>query len=668
VCGIAGIVGRLDEFNRAALRRMTGAIRLRGPDGDGYWESSPDQSDLGVMFGHRRLAILDLSDAAAQPMTDPAFGHVLAMNGEIYNYVTLRNHLQSLGHRFESSGDTAVMLRALCEDGTDAIPRFRGMFAFAFWNRDERSLILARDPLGIKPLYIIINRSADPRWTLAFASEVRALLASGFIGEPTLNSASVGSIVWNGFAVAPNTAIEQIETLMPGEWRSFDCHGTETGGMEYALFSGRPERRIGEPELELELEQSIRLHLTSDVPLGVFLSGGIDSSAIANLAQKSLNDRVNTFTLAFDEPEYNEGGIARLVAEAIGTHHHEVLLTEKHFVEKLDAALDSLDQPTFDGLNSYYMSHAVRQAGFKVALVGSGGDELFGGYRSFRDLPRLIRWQRSTRWLSPSIQSELARIIGLGIQGRWRKLPRQTRWAKLPDMLAKEGDLLAIYQLAYALFLPATQRRMLQGGMTDSLRDGLPERMRSRLRSEIRDRTPLSAIGLLERRLFLGERLLRDTDAASMSASIEIRLPFVDQVLAEAVDGLDDHTRFSPVGRKSLLRRLGLQGLNQQLFERPKIGFVLPVDRWLKGTLGEVVHSTMCDHDAALRVGLEPAALKRLWEAYARGSPGLYWSRIWALYVLIRWCHRHGVYLATEMDGRRTVDAGSSVLSVRSCL
>ena len=646
MCGIAGIVGCLDESNRAALRRITLAMSHRGPDGEGYWESSADESGCGVMLGHRRLAILDLSSAADQPMTDPAFGHTLVLNGEIYNYVSLREQLQAQGHRFESTGDTAVMLRALCKDDVRAIPRLRGMFAFGFWNRDQRTLLLGRDPLGIKPLYILRNPTPGARWSLAFASELRALLASGLIERPTLQPAAVGSVIWNGFVVAPNTAVEQIETLMPGEWRCFDRRGAETLRAEYAPASGASAQPVGEPEIEAELEESVRLHLISDVPLGIFLSGGVDSSAIANLAQRALKGGVNTFTLAFDEKDYNEGVIARQVAEAIGTQHQEVLLTEQGFVDKLEDALDSLDQPTFDGLNSFYMSHAVRQAGFKVALVGTGGDELFGGYTSFRDLPHFARWGAWTRWIPGGMQAGLARTIAAAAQGKAAGFPRQTRWAKLPDMLAAGGDLLAIYQLAYSLFLPQTQRALLGSGIANPLGDGLPERMISRLRSEMRGRTPLDTIGLLERRLFLGERLLRDTDAASMSASIEIRLPLVDQVLAEAVDRLPDATRFSPVRRKAVLRRLGLRGLDPQLFERPKSGFVLPFDRWLKGKLGEVVRATMLDRDSAARVGLESREVERLWKAYSIGSPGLYWSRIWALYVLMRWCHRHGVYLS----------------------
>ena len=220
--------------------------------------------------------------------------------------------------------------------------------------------------------------------------------------------------------------------------------------------------RIGEPELAQLLAETVHLHLASDVPLGVFLSGGVDSTAVANLAHKTSRAPVHTFTLAFEEQEYNEGVIARRIASAIGTQHREVTLTEQQFVSQLDAALDSLDQPSFDGLNSYYMSQAVREAGFKVALVGTGGDELFGGYTSFRDLPTLLQWSKLATWLPQGVTKRLAEFVASVMQPTRRgAVPQQTRWAKLPEMVQCGGDLLALYQLAYALFLPNFQRQLV---------------------------------------------------------------------------------------------------------------------------------------------------------------------------------------------------------------
>jgi asparagine synthase (glutamine-hydrolysing) len=646
MCGLAGLIGRVDPGNQAALRRMNDAMLHRGPDGEGFWHSDLDDGGWGVMLAHRRLSILDLSDAASQPMIDPVTGNVLVLNGEIYNYIELRRRLTTAGHRFQSTGDSAVMLRALSVDGPEAINTLRGMFAFALWNVGDRSLLIARDPLGIKPLYIAQNNEPNASWSLAFASEVRALLASGLLGTPRLNPAAAASIVWNGFMVAPNTAVRQIESVMPGELRIFDRRGTQIR-RKYHRVPGTQDQMsvIDENELAQVLQESVRIHLVSDVPLGIFLSGGIDSSAVANLAQKAAGGQISTFTLSFDEAEFSEGAIARQVSEAIGTQHRDLILSEGLFISRLDAALDSLDQPTFDGLNSYYMSHAVRDAGFKVALVGSGGDELFGGYSSFRDLPKFMRLARPAMWVPAALRGAFGRTIASAMQPPNGTFPPQTRWAKLADMLGVSDDPLALYQLAYALFVPATQRQLLGGHCGDSLVDGLPATMRARLAPGMHAPDVRSVIGFLERNLFLGERLLRDTDATSMSASIEIRLPLVDQVLVENVERVSVANRFEPIGKKSMLRRIGLKGLDPGLFDRPKAGFVLPYDRWLRSKLGTLINATMRDAEAIRPTGLDPKEVERLWLAFLDGTPGLYWSRIWAIYVFIRWCHRHQVYL-----------------------
>ncbi len=644
MCGLAGIIGRIDAENRAALRRMNAALAHRGPDADGFWEAVPDARGHGPMLAHRRLSILDLSPAGTQPMTDPVTKNVIVFNGEIYNYVELRRELERAGDTLPSTGDTAAMLRTLSLRGPDAIESLRGMFALAFWNVHDRTLLLARDPLGIKPLYVA--RNPDPRgsWSLAFASELRALLASGLLPKPQLNPAAVASVVWSGFTVAPETAVKGIESLLPGELRIFDSSGTEQRRKRFWSARRTSAPALDERSLAEAMHECVRLHLASDVPLGVFLSGGVDSSAVANLAQKASQTPVHTFTLAFEEADMNEGVYARQIAAAIGTDHQEVLLTEQYFIDRLDAALTSLDQPSFDGLNSYFMSQAVRDAGFKVALVGSGGDELFGGYTSFRDLPSLRKFSQRTKLIPSSIKLAGARAVAAMKQPSSALFPPQTRWAKLPDMVKRADDLIGLYQLAYALFLPALQRDLLGdvAGASDAP-DGLPPAIRLQLRDEIAGRSSLSAISVLEQRLFLSERLLRDTDATSMAASIEIRLPLVDHVLFEAVDRLDDAARYEPVRFKGALRRIGLAGLDPKLFDRPKSGFELPYDRWLRSALGQRIDSTLRDADQVAAAGLNPAAVARLWQAFLDGATGLYWTRIWALYVLIHWCARYGV-------------------------
>jgi asparagine synthase (glutamine-hydrolysing) len=645
MCGIAGIIGRIGERNRAALQRMSDAMVHRGPDGHGTWESPPDARGSGALLAHRRLAILDLSPAGAQPMVDPVSGHVIVFNGEIYNFQELRDRLVASGQTFQSSGDTAVLLRALGTQGPDAIASLRGMFAFASWDPQRRQLLLARDPLGIKPLYIA--RSSDPsaEWSLAFASELRALLGSGLLGTPRLHPEAVASVVWNGFVVGPDTAVDGVESLWPGQLRVYGQSGKEEASRDFWTVPppGHAEE-MEEDRLSGVLEECLRIHLISDVPLGVFLSSGVDSSAVANLAQKANRAPVHTFTLAFEEPEYNEGPIARRIATAIGTQHREVVLSEQRVVSQLDQALDSLDQPTFDGLNSYYLSHAVRQAGFTVALVGTGGDELFGGYSSFRDLPQLQRWARRLRWVPRGALEAGARLVASALQRGNGAIPPQTRWAKLPGMVRRGDDLIGLYQLAYALFLPDFQRALLGAdGPHGELVDGLPAALRTRLEQETRARSPLSGISVLEQRVFLGERLLRDNDAASMAASIEQRLPLVDQVLFEAASRLPDGSRYQPVLQKAALRRIGLRGLDPKLFDRPKSGFVLPFDRWIRRGLSKAIDQTLRDPAAVGAAGLAPSAVQKLWQAFLDGAPGLYWSRVWAIYVLVRWCLRHGV-------------------------
>jgi asparagine synthase (glutamine-hydrolysing) len=644
MCGLAGIIGHANDRNRAALKRMNDAMTHRGPDAEGLWESSRNDGGWCVMLAHRRLSILDLSSAGAQPMVDPISGHAVVLNGEIYNYVELRRTLSVAGRQLDSTGDTAVMLRLLSERGNKAVGQLRGMFAFAFWDPTSRRLTLARDPLGIKPLYLARNPDADGDWSLAFASEVRALLASGLLGTPRLNPLATASVVWNGFMVTPETAIAGIESVWPGQLRVFDGFGREELVDHY--WDMPRQGSIGpadEVEVGNALAESVRLHLASDVPLGVFLSGGVDSAAVANLAQKAAREAVHTFTLAFEEEEYNEGHIARRISEAIGTRHQEVVLTERHFIEHLDAALDSLDQPTFDGINSYFMSHAVRQAGFKVALVGTGGDELFGGYTSFRDLPPIRQWAKRMNWLPEGIWRGAAKLAAAALQPATGGMPQQTRWAKLPAMVDRRNDLLSLYQMAYSLFLPDFQQQLFAQTPQLLLKDGLPLSMYAHIAREATDRSSLAAISVMEQRIFLGERLLRDTDAASMSASIEIRLPLVDQSLLESVYRLPDQERFKPIRRKAMLRRIGLRGLDPALFERPKSGFVLPYDKWLRSGVCKVMDEAMRDPDAVKPTGLNPDAVRQLWRGFLDGAPGIYWSRVWAIYVLIRWCQRHNV-------------------------
>jgi asparagine synthase (glutamine-hydrolysing) len=597
------------------------------------------------LLAQRRLSILDLSLCGHQPMIDPVTGQAIVFNGEIYNYPDLRQELMKEGEQFQSTGDTAVMLRALGRWGArNAVAKLRGMFAFGLWDEKSRRLVLGRDPLGIKPLYVARNSDPKGEWSIAFASEVRAILASGLLRKARLNPDAVASVVWNGFVVGPQTMVKGVELLKTGEFLEFDVSRREIRRERFWTFDVLDRSRpAGEDEVRHAIEESVRLHLASDVPLGVFLSGGIDSSAVATLAQRQSGEAVHTFTLTFEEAAYDEGPHARKVAEAIGSRHREVLLSEARFLEGFDKATASLDQPTFDGINSYFVSRAVREAGITVALAGSGGDELFGGYSSFRRLSKLARLIRFLPGPAGSIAATgVAQLAKLKSSGG--SVGAQTGWVKLSEMLRGGSDLRRHYQLAYALFMPAFQRELL-GDPSTASPDGLSEELRWQLAREIEGQSPLAAVSILEQRLFLGERLLRDTDAASMAVSLETRLPLVDQKVSETLNRVPDELRFEPLGKKSMLRKVGLAGLDPAIFERPKSGFVLPIDSWIRKGAGPVMKEMLLDEKRVSAVGLNPRAVKRLWESFNAGGQGLYWSRMWGVYALVDWCHRHGVLL-----------------------
>lgn len=635
MCGIAGAIGHVDESVIEAVGRAHGALRNRGPDAEGTWQDI--QEHRGSALAHRRLAIIDLSADGNQPMHDVASGLTIVFNGEIYNFAVLRAELEALGQVFRTRTDTEVLLKAHVVWGDAAVERLNGMFAYALWDGKRRRALLVRDRLGIKPLYF-----ARSGGTLLFASEVRALLATGRV-DRRLDPTALSSYLWNGFVVGPYTMIEGVKLLPAGSMLEVldSREGESTRYWRQPPANGTSDDPT---ELRDRLRQSVRMRLVADVPVGLFLSGGIDSSALAALASQVADDAVQTFNISFDEADFDESPYARRVAESIGSEHHDIRLTEQHFASQLDDALASIDQPTFDAINTYFVSRAVREAGLTVALAGTGGDELFGGYTSFRELPVAMRW---SRYASVVPEAGL-RVAAAGFTrfktGRPGEVAPQTRWGKLGDALAARGDLLRMYQVSYGLF---TQSFLEQLRATDpgEVEHGLPLDRARELEREAARCSMLGGISLLEQSLFLSERLLRDTDAASMSVALEVRVPLLDHTIIEALAALRDATRFAPLGQKRLLRELGLAGIEPSLFDRPKSGFVLPLDVWCRRRVKGVIDSTFADRELIASVGLRSEAIGRLWRSYQEGAPGLYWSRIWSLFVLLHWCRKHQVTL-----------------------
>jgi asparagine synthase (glutamine-hydrolysing) len=654
MCGIAGAIGALNPAILNAVNVMSNAQRHRGPDDDGAWQCIDPVSGVGAAFAFRRLAIIDLSADAHQPMIDPETDNVIVFNGEIYNYRVLRDELARSGVRFRSKSDTEVILKVYSRFGVAAFEKLRGMFAFAIWDAAKRQVVLARDRIGIKPLYLCEIGGAHGK-TLLFASELRSLLATNLI-ERRLNASALSTFVWNGFVVGPQTIVEGIRLLPAGTFECVDGAATVIKHKRYwqlaaAAKGGNPTVPRAHnggidhavEELKEQLSCASQEHMISDVPLGVFLSGGIDSSAIAALAVRSAGSRVKTFNIGFDESKYDESLHARTVAQALGTDHTEVKLSQGDFQDHLFDAMSSLDQPTFDAINTFFISRAVRNAGITVALAGTGGDELFGGYRSFADLPRAQKWSRHARMVPRRMLQPLGAMVALVQYGKSGETPPQTRWGKLADGLGTRGNLVDLYQTAYSLFTGDLQRRLLDGGLDSATRSGLPYERAVDFDEMIRSEETLTSISELELSMFIGERLLRDTDAASMAVSLEVRVPLLDHRIIESALAVPEEQRFHPLGKKMLLRNLALQDIDPAVFDRPKSGFELPIDRWCRDKLRDELTETFADRELCESVGIDHVTVNQLWRAYQSHAPGLYWSRVWALFVLLWWCREHRV-------------------------
>lgn len=645
MCGIAGAVGYLDARVQSGVRRISEAQARRGPDASGEWASFKVQGDpgSGAMFAHRRLKIIDLSDDANQPFVDVPSQTALVFNGEIYNFRELRQQLEAAGHVFRTRSDTEVLLHSYLEWGGECVRRLRGMFAFAIWDGSKKQAFLARDRVGIKPLYYIAAKDDSGRRTLIFGSQVRAILSSQ-LQSWRLDPVGLDTYLWNGFVVGPGTLVQGIKQLPPGHSMTVGADGVPMLSRYWNIPRSSTD---GNPmSVRHALEESIAQHMISDVPIGVFLSGGKDSSAVATMASRISDIPIKTFTITFEEAEFNEAAYAKRVADCIGSDHHEVLLTESIFRERLEAALESIDQPTFDGINSYLVSRAVKESGLTVALAGTGGDELFGGYRSFRDLPWTKQWASRLGFLPGSIVRPFAKGLSRAITGSLGALPPQTRWGRMADALETRGDMVRLYQVAYSLFTTDFYHELQDRTGSSAVSYGVPEERLRQFDEMTMGEPDLHAISKLEMSMFLGERLLRDTDAASMEVSLEVRVPLIDHHVIDSVFALSPERRFEPVREKPLLREMAMWDLPDYVFDRPKLGFELPLDTWCRKGLKEQVGSVLLDDSLCRSAGVSPSAIAKLWRAYQSNAPGLHWTRVWGLYVLLWWCHRHGVAAA----------------------
>lgn len=624
---------------REAVGRMVGALRHRGPDGAGV-EVVYQDGALGAVLSHTRLAVLDLSPAGTQPMHDPATGNWITFNGEVYNFRELRASLPEPPGGWRSRTDTEVVLQAYAAWGHDCLRRLRGMFAFALWDATRQKLLLARDRLGIKPLYYFASDDF-----FLFASEVRALLASGLVPRD-LDLVALGQYLAYQCVPGPRTLVQGVRALPPGSWLGVGADGRVTQGRYWDLLAdAAPEARAASPATARQrvgelLREAVALHLVSDVPVGVFLSGGIDSTALAALVREA-GQTPRTFTVVFPQREYDESACARLAASRFGAEHAELRLDEAEALAWVPEALAAMDRPSGDGVNTYLVARAVRQAGIKVALSGLGGDELFGGYPSFVRLGRLAPAFRLWGKAPAALRSAVARAVeALGRSS----IPA----AKAAAMLAGDGSLAALYPVTRQVLSLVQRRALLAPAVLEAL-NGAPDPYVALLRrcssQPAAERSAPSALALLsyaEARTYMHDLLLSDTDQMAMAHGLEARVPFLDHVLASYVVGLPDRLKRSSDTPKRLLVE-ALDGLlPEEVVRRRKHGFTLPFDVWMRGPLRAYCEVRLAPERLGARGLLRPDGLARLWQDYLARRPTVSWSRLWMLVALEEWLERNG--------------------------
>ncbi len=637
MCGICGVVGVTEpEPTQSVVQQMMGQMRHRGPDDQGIFV------DDSVALGMRRLSIIDL-DGGHQPVFNEDGTVAVVFNGEIYNFRELRHTLESRGHAFRTASDTEVIVHAYEEWGEDCVDHLEGMFAFALaetsksTRRGNPRVLLARDRLGIKPLYYALVDG-----NLFFASEVRSLLASGQI-EPRLSQPALRSYLLFGSVVEPMTLVEGVYSLPPGHRIVISAASRHpkiqsepywdfAESAQPAADTKRLDRSSAAAFLRSLLEETVESHLTADVPVGVFLSSGIDSTALVALAahQKAT---VHTVTVVFREHEFNEAELARRTAQRFGTRHQELALSGDDMLARLGEAVGAFDQPSMDGINSYFVSWAARQAGLKVALSGLGGDEMFGGYSTFRSTPEA----QSVVALARRVPGGLRSAMASAAEKISEHLNRKDAHRKMVALWCDPNFLPHPYFYTRLLFTPAQVLGMLRcNGVAapEPWQDWL-----ARIARESERLDDFTAVSCLESRSYMANTLLRDTDAMSMAHSLEVRVPFLDHPLVEFVARLPGPAKCTNGVPKSLLVEAMGDLLPAEVVSQRKRTFTLPWEHWLRGPLRDEVASEFSAIAPSLVQCLDARAVRQVWASFLRGQTS--WSRVWSLFVLNKWAHRH---------------------------
>lgn len=636
MCGICGSLGFREGSE--LVQKMTTAMLHRGPDSSGYFTAG------AISLGIRRLSIIDLV-TGDQPVFNEDRSIAAILNGEIYNYRLLRNELEQLGHRFVSSSDSETLVHAYEAWGLNFLERLHGMFAIAILDQRSRlqpQLLLARDRLGIKPLYLF--RQPD---RLLFASEVRSLLACGKIARRA-SLAGIYSYLAFGSVQEPLTLIDGVTSLPPASWLKINLVNPDLGRSTLDFQVGFywkppiPNSNNSDQAVEIEarqvrqkLSEAVTSHLASDVPLGVFLSGGLDSGTIVALAGEFLKNQLNTnfiagdlrtFTLGFTNWPLDERSLAEATARYWGAHQQSSELAQTQYIVDLPAALQSMDQPTVDGINTWYVARAARQAGLKVALSGLGGDEIFAGYPAFRLVPRLKRFPK---WVKKA---------GLMFISPWLKSLRKDGGQKLSAYFQADPLYIHPYFAVRGLFWTSQIQGLLNQRVMGQLKNdpGL-EVWKNSVQANLETAQgydDIAEVSWLELSQYTLSTLLRDADMMSMAHSLEVRVPFLDHRLVEFLLLVDQRSKYKPGQLKPLLAQAMRNDLPPTVLAGKKRTFSFPYESWLRTGLSSEVEKRLLAPEM-LSEWFNPLGIAQVWQEFLSGRTG--WARPWSLYVLDQW-------------------------------
>lgn len=609
MCGIAGIVCKSGNVIRDRLQAMTDALKHRGPDaGECLVEGK-------FGFGHRRLSIIDLSEGANQPFVDVTGRYVIVFNGEIYNFKQVKSLLGD--YPFRTSGDTEVLLAAFARWGIGAIDHLEGMFAFAVFDRMSEKLTLVRDRFGVKPLYYFYNGNL-----LVFSSEIRSLLASGYVSKELdqhglfeyFSFQSVGS---------PLSVVKGIKQLHAGHYLEYSSGGMEIRKYWYpyphTVIDEMDSGKIREKIRDLFF-RSVEKRLIADVPIGAFLSGGIDSSAVVAVMAQVSSRSVNTFNVYFDDEEYDESEFAELIARKYNTNHTAIHMHPEDFLHQLPSALAAIDSPSADGINTFVVSQAIRQAGIKVALSGLGGDELFAGYPVFRQYSYITRF-KGIWGVSTPLRSIIKALIGSG----------SSRKERIREILSMRNPSIGeFYPISREIFAKGQIREYT---CLDVDETALEVSLRSE--EEELDKLPiLSQVSVAEYLGYTQQTLLKDTDQMSMAHSLEVREPYFDHDLVQYVLGVADKHKTGSYPKALLVDALSPL-LPLEVVARKKKGFSFPWEKWMRNELKDFCESRI--NSIMERGFMRQDKLASQWQRFLGGDGSVRWSEIWLFVVLEEW-------------------------------